>query len=825
VRTDLPTGTVTFLFTDIEGSTALLHALGETGYAEALGQHRALLRASFALHQGVEVDTQGDAFFVAFANAQDAVAAAETAQRALEEGPIRVRMGLHTGSPHLGSEGYVGTDVHLGARVAAAGHGGQVLLTEATRGCIDVPVTDLGEHRLKDFAAPVPIYQLGLETFPPLKTISNTNLPRPASSFVGREAEVARVVALVRESRLVTLTGPGGTGKSRLAIEAAGTVVGDFKAGVFWVPLAPVRDPALVLTTIGQVLGAKGEVAEHVGQRDMLLVLDNVEQVVDAAARLAVLLEACPRLRMLVTSRELLTIRGEAHYPVPPLATTDATQLFCARSGAAPDQPVGELCARLDNLPLAIELAAARARVLTPTEILDRLGQRLDLLVGGRDSEPRQRTLRTTIEWSHDLLTPEERRLFARLAVFAGGCTVKTAAAVIDADLEVLQSLVDKSLLVHTAGRFWMLATIHEFARERFVASEGADQLRHRYADHFLAVAEQAEPHTREFQAEAEWLDLLETELDNLRAALDILEAVGDGTRQLRMTNALSAFWGHRGFLAEGSQRIQRALEAAPEPTLHRARALNRAADLGGLAQGDADAVERWAGQALALFRDLDEPAGAADALFMLGHAAADHAEFELARERAEESLRLYDSLEDRQRVAISIWLLGWAYAGLGDTDRAMSMYDDALGRARAEGMADLQSLTLYSLSGHLVNAGKSAEAVPLVAEAYRLARADGNQWRLALTGCRLARVLVSLDRPAEAARLFASASALLEQMGGRAEHRAEEDDEILSRTREELDDAALLAATSLGRATPLLDAIDLALTSVRGPQGAHTPR
>ena len=407
MRSDLPTGTVTFLFTDVEGSTKLLHELGAEAYAEALAEHRQVIREAFVSHGGVEVDTQGDAFFVAFPTAPGALEAAQDAREALAQGLIRVRMGLHTGTPYLAEEGYVGDDVHLAARVAASAHGGQIVLSQATRAFLDerFVLSDLGEHRLKDFAEPVWIFQLGADRFPPLKTISNTNLPRPASSFVGREREVEEVVALLRDgARLLTLTGPGGSGKTRLAIEAAAELVPEFKAGVFWVGLAPLRDPALVTDTIAQTLGAKDGLADHIGERELLLLLDNLEQVVDAAPELSSLVEACPNLRLLVTSRELLRVRGEVEYPVLPLAEPEAVGLFCARAGAEPDPTVHELCRALDNLPLALELAAARASVLSPKQILERLSGRLDLLKGGRDADPRQQTLRATIEWSYELL-------------------------------------------------------------------------------------------------------------------------------------------------------------------------------------------------------------------------------------------------------------------------------------------------------------------------------------------------------------------------------------------------------------------------------------
>src|SRR5438874_4288473 len=315
MRHELPTGTVTLLFTDIEGSTRQLHELGAEAYEEALAEHRRLLREAFARCGGVEVDTQGDAFFYAFSSAPEAIDAAGKGQQALSAGPIRVRMGLHTGRPHVGREGYVGEDVHLAARIAAAGHGGQVLVSQATHALVEGELADLGEHRIKDFDRPVWIFQLGTERFPPLKTISNTNLPRPASSFVGREREVDEIGRLLQNgSRLLTLTGPGGSGKTRLSIEAAAEVISAFKNGVFWVELATLRDPALVSDTIAQTLGAKDGLASHVGGREMLLVIDNLEQVIAAAPELAEVVEACANLRLMVTSRALMRARGEGEF-------------------------------------------------------------------------------------------------------------------------------------------------------------------------------------------------------------------------------------------------------------------------------------------------------------------------------------------------------------------------------------------------------------------------------------------------------------------------------------------------------------------------------
>ena len=482
---ELPRGTVTLLFTDVEGSTRLLHELGAEGYADCLADHRRIIRQACAAEGGVEVDTQGDAFFVAFSQAERAARAADAISRSLTDGPMHVRIGLHTGQPLLGEEGYVGEDVHLGARIAAAGHGGQVLLSRATRDAIGdaLAVTDLGEHRLKDIGHAVAIFQLGTDPFPPLKTISNTNLPHPADSFVGRESELAEIAARVRSgSRLVSLIGPGGTGKTRLAIEAASSLLTEFKAGVFWVDLSPVRDPDAVAAAVAATLTTEQDLEAFIGEREMLLTLDNLEQVIDAAPWIASMVRACPNLAVLATSRERLRVQGESLVDVPPLEGADSGQLFADRAGMDRSAEIDELCARLEHLPLAVELAAARTASLTPRQILDRLGQRLDLLKGGRDADPRQRTLRATIDWSHGLLDEGEQRLFRRLSVFAGGTTLEGVEAVCAGNLDTIESLVDKSLVRFVEGRYTMLETVREYAADRLRdAGESAD-MRARHA-------------------------------------------------------------------------------------------------------------------------------------------------------------------------------------------------------------------------------------------------------------------------------------------------------------------------------------------------------
>ena len=818
MRPDLPSGRVTFLFTDVEGSTKLLHELGPAGYAEALAEHRRIVRAAFGAQGGVEVDTQGDAFFVAFPTEEGAFAAARAIRDALRDGPIHVRMGLHTGTPLLTDEGYVGSDVHRAARIGAAGHGGQVLISAATVALIGTDgLSELGEHRLKDFDEPTPIYQIGEERFPPLKTISNTNLPRPASSFVGRDAEVSQVAALLLDgARLVTLTGPGGSGKTRLALEAAATMVPDFKAGVFWVALAALHDPTLVTETIGQTIGAKAGLAEHIGEREMLLLLDNVEQVVEAAPELASLVEACPHLRLLITSRERLRVRGEVEVAVLPLADPEAIDLFCARAQVEPDAVVRQLCRALDNLPLALELAAARVSVLSPAQILARLSDRLDLLKGGRDADPRQQTLRATIEWSHELLTTDERRLFARLAVFAGGCTLQAAETVIDADLDTLQSLVDKSLVRFADERYLMLETIREYALEGLEASGDADALRRRHGEYFLAVAEEQEPHLRdeELRGGREWLDRQERELDNFRAALDLLEASPDTQVVLRMAALLTALWSNNGHVDEGRRRLERALELDPLPTPARAKALNAAAEMASFSDETAG-EQALAAEALEIYQQLGDRQGIAESLFALGVAVGEGGDWAGARPLLEASLRLYRDLGDEPRVLWVTRALAWAHAEFGDLESAKPLYEDALRQARAAGNRLGESVLLGSLSWLAVREGRIQDAPALIKESLRLTQDLPDRIEEAIRLCHAARAIVETGSLETAVRLISCYQALSEELGGSYPWVTRMNDETLVLIRDRLGDGDFAEAWQRGQKLSADEAVELALDAL----------
>jgi predicted ATPase/class 3 adenylate cyclase len=616
---DLPSGTVTLLFSDIEGSTRVLQRSGDA-YAGLLAEHRRLLSEAFERYRGYVLDSEGDAFFVAFSSANDAASAAAEAQRALAghewpgEGEIRVRMGLHTGEPRPVDGRYVGLDVHHAARVMAAGHGGQVLVSESTRALLDerIRLRDLGSHRLKDLSGTQRLFQLDVEglptEFPPLKTLDNriTNLPTPPNAFIGRTRELADTQALLQRDdvRLLTLIGTGGTGKTRLALQLAADVVDQFNHGVFFVSLAPVRDWELVAATIARTLGLReqpGEtvletLTEYVRDRELLLVLDNFEQVLAAAPTLAGLLLSAPGLRLLVTSRTPLRLRGERAYRVPQLDVPDlrrpavaaevaeyeSVRLFVERAQAAAVdftvsdenvEAVAEICVRLDGLPLAIELAAPRVRTLPPPALLRRLDQRLTLLTGGaQDLDERQRTLRGTIEWSYDLLLAKEKTLFARLGVFVGGCRLAAAEAVCDPDglfgselLDGLDSLVQKSLLRQRADsdgepRFWMLETIRDFAVELLDSSGEVGDACARHAAWTAEAAERLDVESRTGDHPA-FLARVDDEYANVREAIGWARKTRDGETLLRLATALWGFWSMRGYVAEGRRALEDALE------------------------------------------------------------------------------------------------------------------------------------------------------------------------------------------------------------------------------------------------------------------------
>jgi predicted ATPase len=797
----LPDGRLTLLFTDVEGSTQLLHELGD-GYAGVLAEHRRVLREAFERHGGTEVDTQGDAFFYVFRSADEALAAAAEGCGQLEPGPVRVRVGLHTGAPVLTGEGYVGVDVHLAARIGGAGHGGQVVLSDDTRRELasSPELLDLGEHRLKDFDDPVPLFQLGARRFPPLKTVSNTNLPRPASSFVGRAADAAAVVEKIRGgARLLTLTGPGGSGKTRLAIEAAAELVPEFRAGVFWLELAAVEAPELVLEEIARVLGARDDLARHIGERELLLVLDNFEQVVEAGPAVGDLVSNCPNLSLLVTSRERLRLRDEAEYAVEPLPSEDAALLFADRSGLPVDETVTALCAALDNLPLAVELAAARTDVLSPAQSLDRLERRLDLFRGARDVDARQQTLRAAIQWSHELLDEEEQRLFARLAVFAGGCTLEGAEGVTDAELDVLESLVQKSLVRHAGERFWMLETIRDYGLERLDELGETDALRRRHAEWFLAFAERAEPHL-DAAGQAEWLGRLDEDVANLR------EIAGQPDLAGRFLVALRFFWAKRGYVGEGHRAVEDLLPrlAGDDPALRMALVTG---SLLAVMQGDFDAAIAHGERAIELGEAAGDERPGLEVASALGRAL-------LSVGEEERALALFTDAAERGPAsgrpgigAIALLNLGYVALLRGELEVADDYLRRAVDLAASCGELHAQARSLAARSSVALEGGQLEDARGLALQSLAIAAPthdrDNACWALELAGCAFVAV-----EPVRAACLLGTAEEMRSELGGNlAGLELAQHERALSLIGGSLEPEELTAALEAGRRLPFEDA------------------
>lgn len=736
MRPDLPTGTVTFLFTDVEGSTRLLHELGAAAYAEALAEHRRIIRGACVAQDGVEVDTQGDAFFFAFPTAPGALAAAEAFTDALTAGPIQVRVGLHSGTPLLGEEGYIGHDVHRAARIAAAGHGGQVLVSASTATLVDTDLRDLGEHRFKDLSAREPIYQLGEDEFPPLETLYRTNLPIPATPFLGRERELKDVRELLSRNgtRLLTLTGPGGTGKTRLAMQAAGALSDRYPDGVWWIPLAPLRDSGLVLEAAALALDAKVGLAEHIGGRSLLLLFDNFEQVIDAAGELADLLAACGGLNLLVTSREALRLSSEQEYPVPPLEHEEGVRFFLTRARSvepsfAAEDTVSEICRRLDDLPLALELAAARVKVLSAEQLLARIDERLPLLTGGaRDLPERQRTLRGTIEWSYELLLPAEKDLFARLAVFSGGSTLDAAEDVVAAGLDTLQSLLDKSLVRHTDDRYWMLEMIREYALERLDESPEVDVLRDRHAAFFLRFAQSSEAQVTGADQQI-WLERLAADHENLRSALERFVDAGDGEHALALASSLVVYWFVRGHYREGLAWIERTLnQPSPGESPALAKALWGAGFFGVLIGEIEPAVDQLE-RGLAIARRVDDLSTAGRCLAVLGLLAFFRNEPAQSRSLLEESVEAARTAGDSWCLADSLGTLGSILPLQGEVDAADAAGFEGLAVARQAGDQQGVRMCLFGLALSAARRGKMAEATRFADEGLDISRRIGDPW------------------------------------------------------------------------------------------------
>jgi predicted ATPase/class 3 adenylate cyclase len=847
-RSGFPSGTVTFLFTDIEGSTRLLTALGDR-YPAVLDRHEKILESAIAAHGGMPVETRGDAYFAVFPSAVDAIAAAADGQRHLADADwpegkaVRVRMGLHTGEAQPGGTGYVGIDVYRAARIAAAGHGGQVLLSDATRGLVEqalplgVTLRELGDHRLKDLPAPERLWQLDIEglpaEFPALLSLDQrpNNLPLSITPLIGREKELADVVDLLAQRRLLTLTGPGGTGKTRVALAVAQQTLTDFADGAFFVPLEDAVDRTAVAGAIASALGVRESLERDLEQgvqaflrdRELLLILDNFEQVLDAAPLVTDLLAHAPGLRVIATSRSVLHLSGEQDYEVPPLSLPDPHQLpelaalrqyealalFIERAQAVqPDfevnegnaSAVAEICARLDGLPLAIELAAARARLLTPQAILDRLERRLPLLTGGAQDRPdRQRTLRSAIDWSYELLDASGRPLFERLAAFAGGWSINAADEVCNPRAELgidtldgMAALTDESLIrpslagdgpggngTHGSGaagsgdsgepRFEMLQVIREFAGEKLDAGADAEEIRRRHARHFLSLADEAEPHLVRADLRR-WQDRLRREEENLRTALRWALDRGEAELGLFMAGALWRFWHYWGEFREGARWLESflALPDAAAPTQARARGLSALAGIR-FWQGDVPQATVLYEEALPIYRQVGDDRQIAEAYFTSAWAALVREDFATARERGEAALEHYRRADDRVGLAlVTAWLRTGEYlTGLGgDAKSAVAAAKEAVSVFRDMGTRYDEADWLGTLAMVYERAGDHAKAWEVFREAVQVNLQIRNLGALPWFKFG-AKLELARGRPERAARLAAVAQRSIEESGG----------------------------------------------------------
>ena len=849
-----PSGTVTCLFTDIEGSTRIELAVGTGPYRDLRERHRELLRAAFDAHDGYEQSTEGDSFFMIFRRPLDAVAGAADGQRAIEgeawpDGVgIRVRMGMHTGEIERVGTDVIGYDINRTARIASIAHGGQVLVSATTKTLIadalpaDVTLRDLGPHRLKDLRAPEQLSQLviaGLQdTFPPLRSLDArpNNLPVQLTTFVGRERELAEALGLLTSTRLLTLTGPGGTGKTRVSLQLAADAADDFPAGVWFVALDAVRDPSLVVPTIARTLGlaetanrpSMDVLADEIGDRPVLLVLDNFEQVTEAGPHIAELLRRCPNVKAIVTTRIPLRVSGEQEYPVPGLpAPPDTTQLsemerlnlprelreldletltqfeavrlFIARAQAVRPSfevtnsnapAVAGIAARLHGMPLAIELAAARAKLLTPDQILARLEHHLDLLTAGsRDLPARQQTLRGAIGWSYDLLDEGGRRLVDRLSVFRGGFDLEMAERVCGPADEVggdvverIGELVDQSLVrleettEETApeARFAMLETIREYAAEMLAGRGDAEAIADRHATAMLELAQQAAPLLSGGE-QRRWLDRLERDHDNMRAALDWAIAKPDPPLGARLAAALWRFWQQRGYLNEARARFERM--AAQGWSLDPADLARFAEAYGGIAywQSDAPTARRQYDEALRLWRELGDEREIANALYNRAYAdmidimegkARPQPGSQVPTPELDEALRIYQQLGDKGGEGNIVWALGSVHYFTSNANEAESWYRQSLELHRSSENRTMEAWSLHMLGLSLAGQRRFKEAFEVVGHALRHFTDAGDVSGVTLVLDDLAIVAVGLGDEDRGGRLWGAARHLQERTG-----------------------------------------------------------
>ena len=871
----VPTDTVTFLFTDIEGSTKLWEAHPEA-MRVALARHDALVREAIISANGYVFKTVGDAFCAAFAMAPDAVEAGLRVQTALaaepwpEMTPIKVRMALHTGAVESQDGDYFGPPVNRVARLLTTGHGGQTLLSQATyeltRDSLPdaVSLRDLGTHQLKDLARPEQVYELQHPSlpgdFPPIKSLSThpNNLPQQLTSFIGREKEIVEIEALLARTRVLTLAGSGGSGKTRLGLQVAAESLAQYPDGAWFVELAPLSEPGLVAQTVASVLGLKeaaGQpitqtLTEHLKHKQLLLLLDNCEHLLDACATLAdALVRQCPGVRILATSREVLGITGEQTYRVPSLSLPDrkqaptpqslsiyeSVQLFLDRALLVRSDfqvtnqnapALASLCYHLDGIPLAIELAAARVRSLSVEEIDGKLDQRFRLLTGGSlTALPRQQTLRSLIDWSYDLLREPEKLFLQRFSVFAGGWTLAAAEEVCAGEgiehrdvLDLMTSLVDKSLVVpeqqDAETRCRLLETVRQYARERLVESGGGEAVRKRHRDYYLALAEEAEPKLKGAEQTA-WLQRLEEEHENLRAGLAWSLAEAETGGGLRLCGALQRFWLMRGHLSEGRQWCTRVLckAGAEERTRERANVLNAAGLLANY-QADYPAARALLEESLAIRRELGDRLGIAGSLHSLGTVDCDQGDYPAGRVLLEESLAIRRELGDRFGIAASLNNLGNVALYQGDCPAARALYEESLAIRRELGDRFSIAMSLGNLGNVALDRGDYPAARALHEESLAIRRELGERWGISYSLEGLAAVVASLRDSLRAARIWGATERLRAEIGTPLppNERSGYDRCVAAARIASGDDAAFDSAWQEGRALRLDEAIELAL-------------
>lgn len=823
----LPTGTVTFLFTDIEGSTTLWQKYPDA-MEIALARHHAILRQAIETHRGYVFQIVGDAFCTAFATATDGLAAALAAQRGLRDeawgeiGALRVRMALHTGAAEVrageftSGEYVSGITMSRAARLLSAGHGGQVLLSDATRTLVEndlpqgVTLRDLGEHRLKDLQRPEHIYQLVVPDlpadFPPLKTLDTlpNNLPVQLTSFIGREREMTQLKRLVQATRLVTLTGAGGSGKTRLALQTAANLLDDFKDGVWFVALAPLTNPTLIPSSVASILGVREQQAaaildlltDYLCQKQLLLILDNAEHLIEACAHFANgILQSAAKVHLLATSREALGIAGEHIFYVPSLQLPDAREtpaveilaqmesvrLFVERAVAvspgfaltdANASAVAQICQRLDGIPLAIELAAARVKALSVEDIAKRLDDRFLLLTGGsRTALPRHQTLRALIDWSYNLLSEPERLLLHRLSVFAGGWTLEAAEEIGSGEdfpksdiLERLTHLVDKSLVTldEPASRYRMLETIRQYARERLMDTDESAKVRYRHLDYFTMWSEEAELQLKG-NRQGEWVEKMELESDNLRLALEWSQrSECDPEIGLRLLSAILRFWWMHDHFSEAKYWIERTLARKSSKRSH---ALSHVLSWAGIylsVQPDQrDRAGALLEESLSIGRELGDKASICWALMMLGRVAEYQGDSVNAVVFEEQALQVSRELGERWYICFALDRLGEAARLAGDYPRAKIFYEEGLELASRMGTQSEIALFLHNLGHVLLQQGKLAEATTRFVSSLQLAREIGEERRIIMCLEGIASVLVQAGKLERAARLFGAAAKL----------------------------------------------------------------